>query len=330
MPGETKQTPSIQRVGLFGGTGFVGSYLVDALLAHDLQPVLLVRAGSESKVRQSQRCILVNGDIENTDAIEKVVDGCDAVIYNIGILREFPDRGITFASLQDEAARRVIDATAAKGLRRFLLMNANGVKPEGTAYQRTKYNAESHLKGRDLDWTIFRPSVLFGDPRGRMEFATQLSAEIIDSPLPAPLFHTGLLPFGAGQFPMSPVHVSDVAAAFVGALQDPGTIGQTYHLGGPETISWREILTRLASARGRKKLMLPAPALGVMAAAALLDRFEAFPITRDQIRMLLEGNSCTSDDLVKLGIEPKSFTGDALAYLDGNSRETASCPDGNA
>jgi NADH dehydrogenase len=171
---------------------------------------------------------------------------------------------------------------------------------------------------------------LFGDPRGRMEFATQLSAEIIDSPLPAPLFHTGLLPFGAGQFPMSPVHVSDVAAAFVGALQDPGTIGQTYHLGGPETISWREILTRLASARGRKKLMLPAPALGVMAAAALLDRFEAFPITRDQIRMLLEGNSCTSDDLVKLDIEPKSFTGDALAYLDGNSRETASCPDGNA
>ena len=213
MPGETTPTTSINRVALFGGTGFVGSYLVEALLSHDLKPALLVRAGSESKVRQRDRCILVSGDIGNTGAIDEVIDGCDAVIYNIGILREFPERGITFASLQDEAARRVIDAAAAKGVRRFLLMSANGVKPDGTAYQRSKYNAESHLKDLDLDWTIFRPSVLFGDPRGRMEFATQLSAEIIDSPLPAPLFHTGLLPFGAGQFPMSPVHVSDVAAA---------------------------------------------------------------------------------------------------------------------
>ncbi len=323
MPAEKSPNSPIRRVGLFGGTGFVGSYLVDALLANDMQPVLLVREGSESKVRHRDRCILVNGDIDATDAIEKVVDGSDAVIYNIGILRAFPHRGITFEKLQDEAARRVIDTAAVQGVRRFLLMSANGVKPDGTAYQRTKYNAELHLKDKDLDWTIFRPSVLFGDPRGRMEFATQLSAEIIDSPLPAPLFHSGLLPLDAGRFPMSPVHVSDVAAAFVKALQDPKTIGQTYHLGGPETITWREILTRLAKARGRKKWMLPAPALGVMAAAALLDRFEAFPITRDQIRMLLEGNACPPDDLVTLGIEPQRFSAEALQYL-AEDRDSAS------
>ncbi len=322
MPGTKSQKSTIQRVGLFGGTGFVGSYLVDALLENDLQPALLVREGSESKVRHRDRCIVVNGDTDDAGAIERVVDGSYAIIFNIGILREFPDRGITFEKLQDEAARRVIDTAAAKGVRRFLLMSANGVKPDGTAYQRTKYNAEAHLKDTDLDWTIFRPSVLFGDPRGRMEFATQLSAEIIDSPLPAPLFHTGLLPFNAGKFPMSPVHVADVAAAFVKALQNPATIGQTYHLGGPETLTWREILSRLAAARGRKKLMLPAPALGVMAAAALLDRFEAFPITRDQIRMLLEGNACPPDDLETLGIEPKHFSSEALRYLDSDSRDT--------
>ncbi len=322
MAGTKSPQPAIRRVALFGGTGFVGSYLVDALLENDMQPALLVRAGSESKVRHRDRCVLVNGDIDDADAIERVVDGSDAVIYNIGILREFPNRGITFEKLQAEGARRVIDAAAAKGVRRFLLMSANGVKPDGTAYQRTKYNAEAHLKGTDLDWTIFRPSVLFGDPRGRMEFATQLCAEIIDSPLPAPLFHTGLLPIDAGQFPMSPVHVTDVAAAFVKALKDPATIGQTYHLGGPETLSWKEILRRLAAAKGRKKLMLPAPALGVMAAAALLDRFEAFPITRDQIRMLLEGNACPPDDLETLGIEPKRFSDDALGYLGNTPRDT--------
>ena len=155
-----------------------------------------------------------------------------------------------------------------------------------------------------------------------MEFATQLSAEIIDSPLPAPLFHKGLLPLNAGGFSMSPVHVTDVAAAFVEALQNPDTIAQTFHLGGPETITWREILSRLATARGRKKLMLPAPALGVMAAAALLDRFEAFPITRDQLRMLLQGNTCPPDDLVKLGIDPRHFSAEELHYLDRSSPDT--------
>ena len=259
MTGTTAEQPSLQRIGLFGGTGFVGSYLVDALLASNFHPVVLVRAGSEAKLRQLNRCTIVNGDIDDADAIKRVADDSDALIYNIGILREFPKRGITFAKLQDDAARRVMDAAAAAGVRRFLLMSANGVKPGGTAYQRSKYNAEAYLQATNLDWTIFRPSVLFGDPRGRMEFATQLSAEIIDSPLPAPLFHAGLLPFGAGGFCMSPVHVSDVAAAFVKALQDPQTIGQTFHLGGPESITWREILKRLAAARGRRKVDAAGP-----------------------------------------------------------------------
>ncbi len=323
MTGSTTKQTSPRRVGLFGGTGFVGSYLVDALLDNGFHPVLLVRNGSGAKLRQPDRCTLITGDINDAGAITRVAEGSDALIYNIGILREFPKRGITFARLQDEAARRVIDTAVAAGVQRFLLMSANGVKPDGTDYQRSKFNAEAHLQGTNLDWTIFRPSVLFGDPRGHMEFATQLSAEIIDSLLPAPLFHAGLLPRNAGGFSMSPVHVTDVAAAFVRALQDAQTIGQTYHLGGPESITWRDLLGRLATARGRKKLMLPAPALGVIAAATLLDRFEAFPITRDQLRMLLEGNACAPDDLLALGIEPKHFSSEALAYLNDVPHQAA-------
>jgi len=67
--------------------------------------------------------------------------------------------------------------------------------------------------------------------------------------------------------------------------------------------------------------MMPAPALGVMAAAALLDRFEAFPVTRDQVRMLLEGNACPPSDLVDLGIDPKYFSSEALRYLNNVPRD---------
>lgn len=312
----------ILRVGIFGGTGYVGSYIVDHLLDNGMHPVLLVREGSEHRVEQRDRCSIINGTVDDQQAINGVAAESDALIYNIGILREFPKRDITFERLQYEAARRAMDAAVENQVRRFLLMSANGVEADGTPYQSSKLRAEQYLKSLDLDWTIFRPSVLFGDPRGRMEFATQLSAEIIDSPLPAPLFYPGLLPFKAGRFEMSPVHVADVAAAFVKALLDPRMIGQTLHLGGPESLDWKEILQRLAAARGRKKMMIPAPALGVMAAAALLERFEDFPITRDQIKMLLEGNSCGPQDLRSLGIQPRAFAAAELQYLAANGDRT--------
>ena len=89
-------------------------------------------------------------------------------------------------------------------------MSANGVKQPGTRYQETKYQAELAAFDSGLDVTVFRPSVIFGNPRGKMEFATQLYQEMVRPPLPAVAFHTGWSP-AKGQVLMSPVHVSDVA-----------------------------------------------------------------------------------------------------------------------
>jgi NADH dehydrogenase len=303
------------RVAIFGGTGFVGSYICDAMIAADIQPVVLVRTGHGSRLRQPDRCIEVTGDIGDAMAVDEALGQADAAIYNIGILREFPARDITYQRLQLEAPRRVIDSAARLGVRRFLLMSANGVNPNGTPYQRTKHHAEQHLAASGLDGTVFRPSVIFGDPRGRSEFATQLMRDVIDSALPAPLFYSGLLPLQAGNFRMSPVHVSDVARAFVSALLSPDTIGRTLCLGGPEQLSWRQIIERLAAVNGRRKLTVPVPAFGVSTAARLLDRFESFPVTRDQLQMLLEGNTCTPNALRSLGIDPVAFDKAHLDYL---------------
>ena len=303
------------RIALFGGTGYVGSHLVDALVEAGVQPVLLVRPGSEHKIRHPEHCRVEAGDIFDEAAVARVIDGADTAIFNIGILRELPDQGITFQRMHVEAAQRVMDAAVKAGVKRFVLMSANGANPEGTAYQRTKYQAEQYLAGTQLDWTVLRPSVQFGDPRGRQEFATQLRDDIVNAPLPAPLFYPGVLPTGAGEFRMSPVHVADVAGAFVAVLNRPETIGRVLCLGGPAAISWRDIIATIAAASGKRKLMLPVPACAVSAAAALLERFPSFPITRDQIRMLLEGNTCPPDDLVGLGIEPQPFEVATLGYL---------------
>lgn len=309
------------RVALFGGTGYVGSHLVDALLQAGMKPVLLVRPGHEAKVRHRLVCEVVSGELSDTLAIDRVLQGADAAIYNVGILREFPERGITFEELHYGAARRVMQAAERAGVGRFLLMSANGVKELGTPYQRTKFRAEQFLATTGMDWTVFRPSVIFGNPRGRNEFATQLAQDIVASPLPAPLFFAGLLPREAGKFALSPVHVEDVALAFAKALTTPETTGQVLPLGGPKSVSWRAILTTIAAVVGRQKMMVPVPALGVSAIAAMFDRFESFPVTRDQIQMLLEGNTCGDGAFAQLGIEPKPFGSDQLRYLSHPQKE---------
>jgi len=303
------------QVALIGGTGFVGSYLVDALLEAGLHPRVLVRPGSEAKLVQPESCTLVTGDVDDTKSIIELIKGADAVIYNIGILREFPGRGITFKALQEAAPKRVIDAAKEAGVPRFLLMSANGVTPHGTPYQRSKFAAEEYLMKSGLERLIFRPSVVFGDPRGRMEFASQLCQDIVRTPLPAPLFFNGIDPRSAGQFQLSPVHVMDVAKAFVYQLNTWSDSSRVFHLGGEDALSWREIIRIIAVSIGKTKLMMPVPVLGVQLAASLLDRFEDFPVSRDQLTMLLQGNTCGPDDLKSMGIIPRCFEPDELGYL---------------
>ncbi|GAI47246.1 unnamed protein product, partial [marine sediment metagenome] len=130
-------------------------------------------------------CRIVPGDIKDDRAVREVLDGCDAVVYTIGIIRECKRKGITFDELHYRGAKLVVDLSVEYGVERFVLMSANGVKPDGTVYQKTKFMAEQYLRNTGLHWTIFRPSVVFGDPMGKIEFCSQLRDQIINIPFPA-------------------------------------------------------------------------------------------------------------------------------------------------
>lgn len=305
------------RVALIGGTGFVGGYLTDALLAAGHEPVLLVREGSESKVRQRDRVTTVTGNLGTPEALQSALEGCGAVIYNVGILREIPREGITFESTQYDGVVRTVAAAKEAGVQRLLLMSANGVKRPGTAYQETKRRAEEHAMQSGLDVTVLRPSVIFGDPRGTMEFATQLYGEMVRPPIPAVGFFSGW-DSDKGAVVMSPVHIEDVSRAFVAALGDGSTIGSTISLGGPETLTWPEMIRRIAAATGKKKIILPMPIALMRVGATLLDWLPFFPVTRDQLTMLEEGNIADPAALENLiGRKPRAFTAESLAYLAG-------------
>ena len=129
------------RIGIIGGTGFVGSYLVDALLEHGHDVSVLVRAGSEHKVHRTDDVRVVTGDLSSQAALTSVLEGCDAAIYNVGLLREFPRRGITFEQAQYQGVVDTVSAARIARVPRLLLMSAIGVKNPGTAYQSTKRRA---------------------------------------------------------------------------------------------------------------------------------------------------------------------------------------------
>ncbi len=308
------------KVSIIGGTGFVGSYLVDELLVRGHHPRLLVRPGSEEKVQSRTQCDVITGELSDRHALEECMSGAEAMIYLIGILREFPRRGITFETAQYRGFADSLEAAREAGIARVVLMSANGVERAAVPYQRTKLRAEHLLAESSVDWTVFRPSVIFGDPRGRMEFCTQLKGELVDPPLPATLFFPGLNPLKAGEQPMSPVYVGDVARSFAACLDDPSSFGQVYPLGGPRTLSWKEIVGTIARAAGKPgKLTMPAPAWGVKAVARVMEGFSWFPLTADQVTMLMQGNDCDGSRAFRqFNIEPTSFDTAALGYLEGN------------
>ena len=306
------------RVAVFGGTGYVGSYIVDELIAKGHIPRLMVRDGSEHKVQQLDKCEIIGGQINDDNAIRSVIMGADAVIYLIAVIREFPRKGITWEELHFKGAKACIDATKELGVKRFLLMSANGVKPDGTGYQSTKFLADEYLKASNLDYTIFRPTSLFGDPRGgnRPEFCTQILNDMLKLPIPAPLFYHGLIPKNAGTFEYNPISVLDVAEIFVKSINNKEMSGQIFELGGPENVSWKAMIKIVSEAAGKNKWSMPAPVIAIKSLAFLLDRFSWFPVTRAQLTMLMEDNTCNSDNIFKLlQIEPKRFGVDALSYL---------------
>ena len=303
------------KVALFGGTGFVGSYITRELVREGFTPKVLVQSGSLSKINSP--CEVVKGDIQNKNSILETMQGAEAVIYTIGIIREFPKKGVTFKELHLNGLKRCLELALKIGVKRFILMSANGVRPDGTAYQRTKWQADEALKESGLNWTIFRPSLIFGDPggEGRPEFCTQIRDDMLSLPFPAPLFYNGLLPFNAGSFSMSPIHVKNVAEFFVKSIKLKVCEKNIFDLGGPEALTWKEIIHQIALASGKRTWKIPAPVVVIKIAASILDRFKWFPVTRDQLTMLMEGNTVSTNYFDDFSINPRKFSMENLEYL---------------
>jgi NADH dehydrogenase len=288
------------KVFVTGGTGFVGREVIRQLLAAGHEPVCLVRPSSENKLPEVRGLTIRFGDVTKPASLDGALEGCQAIIHLVGIIREFTDRAITFDRLHRLGTANMVAAAEAQQVERFIHMSSNGVKENAaTEYYRSKWQGEQVLRGSGLSWTIFRPSVIFGVED---DFCNRLAEMIRRLPVVPVL--------GNGRYRIAPVAVEDVAAGFVAALQEPASIGRAYHVCGRDSFTFNELLDQIGRALGRSRVSKAHhPLFLVKPLVASLQFLPSFPLTSEQLTMLVAGNVCDPKPwMVAFGIEPRSFS----------------------
>jgi NADH dehydrogenase len=279
------------RIVILGGTGFVGSHLVPRLAAQGLQITVL----SRNRERHRELAVLptvrvVSANVYDPKTLAAHFAG--AVINLVGILNERGFDGSGFRRAHVELTRLVIDAMKAAGVARLLQMSSLRAGEGESWYLKTRGEAEALVRASGLDWTIFRPSVIFGRGDGLFfRFAALLRL--------APV-----MPLARAEARFAPVFVGDVCAAFEKALADRSTIGQVYELGGPDVVTLREIVAMTRDALGLRRLIvgLPDP-LGKLQ-AAVFGLVPGKPLSLDNFRSLALDSVPSRDGLAGLGIRP--------------------------
>ncbi|MBN1465731.1 NAD(P)H-binding protein [candidate division KSB1 bacterium] len=272
------------RVFVTGATGYVGGFILQELRRQHIKARCLVRTYGQAERINADGTEAVIGDITNPKTLEGILTGCDAVIHLVAIIEEDRKKDITFARLNYEATKNMVDLALAQGVRRFLHMSALGADVNGaTAYFRSKGKAEACVRDSGLNYTIFRPSFIFGP--GDAVF-TMLAKTIKKVPL-------GLMPhFGIRRYRHQPVSIYDVTRGIVNALENEKTFHKTYDVGGPHPLSYKEQLRAIASAIDAKVHLVPLPLFISRIVVAAMALFPSSPIDQDKLTMLTLDNVC--------------------------------------
>jgi NADH dehydrogenase len=292
---------------VFGGSGFIGRYVVQRLAQQDYVVRVAVRDPSGARFLQTQgrvgQIVPLAAPVTDAAAVARAVEGAEVVVNLVGIL--FERRPGDFHRLQGEAPGAVAAAAKAAGAVSFVQVSAIGADAASPSlYARSKAEGEAGVQAAFPEATILRPSVVFGPED---EFFNRFAGMAM---LP-------VMPVVAGGTRFQPVYVGDVADAVAAAIADPAARGKTFELGGPRVMTMRDVLRFILETIGRRRPMVDMP-MGLMRfQAGLLQRLPKPPVTQDQLLLLARDNVVGEGvpTLADLGIAPKSVETVVPGYL---------------
>lgn len=292
---------------VFGGSGFIGRYIVQRLAAQDYVVRIATRDPAGARYLQTQgrvgQIVPLAASVTDDAAVARAVAGAQVVVNLVGILSE--RRPGDFQRIQGEAPGRVARAAAAAGAEAMIQMSAIGADSESPSlYARSKAAGEEAVRLAFPTATILRPSVVFGPEDGFFNRFAAMAA------LP-------FMPVVSGDTRFQPVYVGDVADAAAAAIDRADARGRTYELGGPRVMTMREVLRYVLEVTRRRRPMIDMP-MGLMnLQAGILQRLPNPPITRDQLLLLGRDNVVTegAPGLAELGITPHAVEAVVPGYL---------------
>ena len=295
---------------VFGGTGFVGTSVVQNLVENGFNPILVTRKSStfNKNIRQ------VEGSLSDLSSLELHIKSLqpDCIIYLIGIIRENPKNKITFNTLHSEWVATTCKLAQNLGINRILFMSANGAYENGTPYQKSEFYGESELRKTKLNWTIFRPSIIADFDDKNYNFFGVLASQVKFPVVPV---------FGNGAYKVTPVARDDIAKIFVQSVNSEKTFRKTYGIGGAENLTYNDMLIRMAQSVHKHILPFHIPLNISKIAISLFQKLPFFPITLDQLTMLTEGNVVTGSKIWKdLSMRPTPIDSIFSKYEQKNSK----------
>lgn len=256
------------RILVTGASGFTGGYVTPLLVQHGHEVIALARSKKAAIGAKELGAEPVIGDLDDPESIDQAFRASGAQTL------------VNLASLGFGHAPTIVAAAEDAGLTRAVFVSTTAIFTKLNAGSKSpRLAAEEAIKASALDWTIIRPTMIYGAPGDRnMWRLLQLLRRSPVIPLP-----------GGGRGLQQPVHVEDLARAIVTAVESPAATGNCYDVGGPEPLPFRQIVEQAGAAVGHTPRLLPVPAKPIIAALAALERTgRASPIKAEQIERLLE------------------------------------------
>jgi uncharacterized protein YbjT (DUF2867 family) len=288
-------------VAVIGATGFVGRHLV-AHLQESGHRIIAVSRDGRRLPGWGDAVEARAGDV--TRQMDDAISGADGVVHLVAIPRE--TRDAKFVDVNVRGTQNVVKAAERAGIRRLVHLSALGVIDDPKLdFLYSKWLGEQVVRTSSLDWVVLRPSLLFGKGDGFFNIVkTTLkwwSPGVVAIP-------------GSGDARFQPLAVDDLAIAVEKSLTDPDRAGSVYELGGPEYLTYSEIVERVQDVTGMRRLKLGIPIPLISALTAVTDRvLPIFPVSHDQISSLQRPNSTDLDAFVRtFGVEPRPLD---LSYL---------------
>ncbi|MHB1660765.1 MAG: NAD-dependent epimerase/dehydratase family protein [bacterium] len=295
------------KVFIAGGTGFVGSAVSEKIKSSGASVTLLERNKYKIQRLKELGFEVFEGTLEEKSAVDDFLSGnkFDAIINLIGIIRSLPE--FSFQKVHVDYVNILLDLAKKNGIGRFIHMSALGAaEGSDSEYFSTKYEGESLVKNSGLKWTVFRPSLIFGDNAAFFDDLINL------------IKTRALVPIiGTGETKFAPVDVFSVAGAYNNSLYNEKTINKVFQLCGPDIYTFENIVDLIMEILPPKKLKIHAPSFVAEKSLNIIERLSPslaknMPITSDQIRMLKHDNICSGD----MGETDKIFELKRTAFKD--------------